>query len=170
MTGKILPHDALPDFESEGACLPSTGGCSSRMGRRHLLLGLVTFSVTKPALADDPLVVIVNKGNVENPSLSDLAAVFTTRKQSWPNGQRILPFNFPPKHPARVEFDHSVLQMNPAAVARYWIDRRIRAGNPPPKQVNNAQLVVRLVAKLPGAVAYVPRSMVDASVRVADEL
>jgi hypothetical protein len=96
--------------------------------------------------------------------------MFTTRKQSWQNGQRIVPFNFPPKHSVRVEFDRSVLQMNPEAVARYWIDRRIRGGNPPPKQVSNARLIVRLVAKLPGAVAYVPRGLVDASVRVVYEL
>jgi hypothetical protein len=96
--------------------------------------------------------------------------MFTTRKQSWNGGGRIVPFNFPPKHEVRVDFDRAVLEMSPEEVARYWIDRRIRGGTPPPKSVNNAALIVRLVSKLEGAIGYVPRSSVDPSVRIVTQL
>jgi hypothetical protein len=96
--------------------------------------------------------------------------MFTTRKQSWDGGKRIVPFNFPPKHAVRVAFDRSVLEMDPDDVARYWIDRRIRGGNAPPKQVSSAQLIVRLVEKLDGAIGYVPKSAVSSGVRVAVSL
>lgn len=91
--------------------------------------------------------------------------MFITRKQDWGAGKRILPFNFPAKHDVRVSFDRAVLDMDPDAVARYWIDRRIRGGNPPPKQIPNAQLMLRLVQKLDGAIGYVPASIAQ-NVRV----
>ncbi len=96
--------------------------------------------------------------------------MFTTRRQSWGGGSRIVPFNFPPKHQVRVDFDRAVLEMSPEEVARYWIDRRIRGGTPPPKSVSSAQLIVRLVSKLEGAIAYVPRSALAADVRVVTSI
>lgn len=102
--------------------------------------------------------------------MADLAAMFTTRKQSWGGGKRIVPFNFPPKHDVRVAFDRAVLDMDPDDVARYWIDRRIRGGNPPPKQVSNARLIVRLVEKLDGAVAYVPEGTPLGNTRIVQKL
>lgn len=131
---------------------------------------LVGSSLVTPAYAAPVLVVIVHAGNQETPSLADLAAMFTTRKQTWSGGKRIVPFNFPPKHEVRVAFDRAVLEMDPDAVARYWIDRRIRGGNPPPKQVTNARMIVRLVEKLDGAIAYVPRDTPLGATRVVREL
>ena len=133
---------------------------STKLTRRRLLIGatgLVAASLVTPAYGMD-LAVIVNPSNKENPSLADLAAIFTTRKQSWGAGKRIIPFNFPAKHPIRVAFDRRVLGMEPDDVARYWIDRRIRGGNAPPKQVSNGRLIARLVEILEGAIAYVPVS------------
>lgn len=146
---------------------------SSLLTRRSLLAGsaaLVGSSLVTPAYAAPGLVVIVHAGNQETPSLADLAAMFTTRKQTWSGGKRIVPFNFPPKHEVRVAFDRAVLEMDPDAVARYWIDRRIRGGNPPPKQVTNARMIVRLVEKLDGAIAYVPRDTQLGATRVVREL
>ncbi len=148
---------------------------SQRGLTRRLLLaapGAIASSLLLPlnAFAAEPLVLIVNKKNSATPSRAELTAIFTTRKLSWGAGKRIVPFNFPPKHSIRTRFDRSLLNMAPDDVARYWIDRRIRGGSAPPKQVGNAQLIVRLVAKLNGAIGYVPRSAVNDSVRVLREL
>jgi hypothetical protein len=142
------------------------------ISRRHALLGagaLVTASLVTPAWAEE-LVVVVHPSNPEMPTRAQLAAMFTTRRQSWNGGARVVPFNFPPKHQVRVDFDKAVLEMSPEEVARYWIDRRIRGGTPPPKSVSSAQLIVRLVSKLEGAVAYVPRSSVEGDVRIVTAL
>lgn len=141
--------------------------------RRNLIAGasaIVGTSLTSSAWAEDQVVVIVNKNNKEEPSRSDLAAMFTTRKQSWGGGVRVVPFNFPARHEVRVQFDKEVLKMDPDDVARYWIDRRIRGGNAPPKQIPSAQLIVKLVQKFDGAVAYVPKSFATDDVRIVSEL
>lgn len=130
---------------------------------------MVAASIVTPVWASD-LVVVVHASNPETPSRAQLAAMFTTRRQAWNGGERIVPFNFPPKHQVRVDFDQAVLEMSPEEVARYWIDRRIRGGTPPPKAVNSAQLIVRLVSKLEGAIAYVPRSAVEGNVRIVTQL
>lgn len=141
--------------------------------RRRLLAGsaaLVGGSLVTPAYAGAGLVVIVHRNNQESLSLADLAAIFTTRKQSWSGGKRIVPFNFPAKHEVRVAFDHAVLEMDPDEVARYWIDRRIRGGSPPPKQVSNARLIARLVEKLDGGIGYVPAGTELGATRVVRSL
>jgi len=148
-------------------------GSNIEFARRSLLLGAAvsaTAMITGRAEAADRLVVVVNSANAERLSASELAAIFTTRKLSWGGGKRIVAFNFPPKHRLRVTFDRSVLDMSVEDVARYWIDRRIRGGSSPPKQVANAKLLVRLVGKLDGAIAYVPRSEVNDTVRIVKEI
>src|SRR5690606_14980324 len=133
---------------------------STSLNRRKLLAlaaSAMGASFVTPAFAAPDLVVVVHPSVGEAISMADLGAIFTTRKQSWNGGKRIVPFNFPAKHEVRVAFDEAVLSMDPDAVARYWIDRKIRGGNPPPKQIQNAELVVRLVEKLDGAIGYVPK-------------
>ncbi len=141
--------------------------------RRIFLAGasaLLASSVIDSARASERLVVIVHPKITHDLSDAELAAVFTTRKQNWSDGSRIVPFNFPAKHEVRVAFDQEILEMSPDDVARYWIDRRIRGGNPPPKQVPNGSMIVKLVQRLEGAIAYVPESNVMDGVRIARQL
>lgn len=143
-----------------------------QISRRSLVLGsagILASTLVEPAFAAEKIVVVVNPANKEKPSKSDLAAMFTTRKQSWGSGKRVVPFNFPAKHSVRVAFDKAILDMDPDDVARYWIDRRIRGGSAPPKQVSGAQLIARLVEKMDGAVAYLPKSMAS-GLRVVREI
>jgi ABC-type phosphate transport system substrate-binding protein len=132
------------------------------MKRRDFIavaVGAATWARLEEAAADQ-LVVVVNE-NVRQSTFSngELAAIFTTRRRNYENGGRIIPLNLPARSGDRVHFDESVLGMDPDEVARYWIDRKVRGGDPPPKQVPSAALVARLVQKLPGAIGYVPASM-----------
>lgn len=140
------------------------------MNRRIFLpslcaLGLGTWVL--PANAAGTLLVIAHPSNTtKSLSAAEIEAIFTTRKQYWSHGGRIQTFNFPPKHPTRVEFDKKVLGMDPDEVARYWIDRRVRGGDRPPRQIPNASLMVRIVATLEGAAGYVYENDVTSAVKV----
>jgi hypothetical protein len=48
--------------------------------------------------------------------------------------------------------------MNPDEVARYWIDRKVRGGDPPPKHVPSVAMMAKLVERLPGTIGYLPAS------------
>lgn len=146
---------------------------TTKLTRRSLIIGSAAAlgaTLVLPAYAAESLVVVVHRSNSENPSKADLAAMFTTRKQAWGNGRRVVPFNFPPKNSTRVAFDQAILDMDPDDVASYWIDRRIRGGNAPPKQVSGASVIARLVEKMEGAVAYLPKSAATNGMRVIREI
>lgn len=140
------------------------------MSRRAFLQSLACVacaSWTGPALASEELIVIVNPGlGPKSLSAADLEAIFTARQEFWPNGDRITAINFPAKHPLRVEFDRVVLHMDPDTVARYWIDRRVRGGNRPPRTVADAGTIVKVVEHLKSAISYVPAALGSAGVSV----
>ena len=70
----------------------------------------------------------------------------------------------------RDEFDRRALHLDPNEVARFWIDRRVRGGHPPPRQIPDAKTMLRVVASLETAVGYVMNSEADGSVRVVAEI
>lgn len=114
-----------------------------------------------------PLVVIVSsKTAITDISLATLRRVFQGESTSASDGQRLVPMNCPLKSPERELFDRKVLGLEPDAVARFWINRRIRDESLPPRTLPSVDLGVRVVASYPGAITYVGAGMVTKSVRV----
>lgn len=114
----------------------------------------------------DPLVVIVAAtSELREISLPTLRRAFTGTVAEA-GGQRLIPLNAPSEHEDRVLFDRSVLGMLPDEIGRFWVDQRIRGKGQAPRVIANASLAVRVVAALPGGIAYVRRSSINASVQV----
>jgi len=132
-----------------------------------LLLAAVGLSTTY-SFASDPTLAVIVHPEVEVKRLSDveLESIFLTERRYWSGTRPIIPFNLAPRSEERALFDRVVLRMEPEAIARYWLDRRVRSGNPPPRQAPDPMTVGRLVAKLPGAIGYIPESFVTHEVRV----
>jgi hypothetical protein len=98
---------------------------------------------------------------------AELAQIYSGTRTTWATGANIVPFNMPPSHALRVELDRVVLDMSPAEVGRYWIDQRIRGGPRPPRQIDDPDLMTKVVARLSGAIGYVPAGFtVPTGVRV----
>lgn len=120
-------------------------------------LAVVLATAGGTLAADAPeLVVIVNAENAAKPSAADLADIYLRRVAQWSDGTAIVPLNAPPETRPREQFDRVVLGMTPEDNARYWLDQRIRGRAAAPRQIADPHLAVRLVAKLSGAIAYVP--------------
>jgi hypothetical protein len=112
------------------------------------------------------LVVIVNAANRELPSPEILERIFLRKEMAWENGERIIPLNASPESERRQRFDRAALGMTPDEAARYWLDQRIRGGGAPPREVGDAVLTMKLVAKLSGTIGYVPGDLQLSGVRV----
>ena len=112
------------------------------------------------------LSVIVHPTNTAKLTADDLGDIFRTVMRSWPGGGQISAFELPPNTDERAMFDRAVLKMEPDDVAHFWIDRRMRGGAPPPHQVPDPGVLLRVVAKLENAVGYVPSDLAGPSVRV----
>jgi hypothetical protein len=119
---------------------------------------------TLPAIADPTrlrLAVVVARSHPgDNLSLQDLKNLYRgDRIPGW------IPFAFPAGTPERIAFDLAVLGLTPENAARYWIDRKLRGQSGPPRSVDSADLVMRVVEKLEGGVAYVRAGLVRDSVK-----
>ena len=144
------------------------------MDRRAFLFGVAgTASLLgqRPAVAAPRIAVIVNAKNpVKSLAVDEIEAIFKALRRSWSGGKRILPFNFPARDALRVAFDRAALHMEPGAVARYWIDQRVRGGHHPPTQVPSIKMMLQVVSNLETAIGYVPIGEVVSGVRVVAEV
>ncbi len=138
--------------------------------KRRILLGGAALAATLAsgsiAEAGTDLVLIVHRENTQRLSAVDIANIFRTTRRHWPGGETIVAFNLAPGSSERVNFDRVALGLEPDAASRYWIDRKIRGGQPPPRVVPNSLLVARLVAELRGGVGYAPEALLPQGVRV----
>jgi hypothetical protein len=117
--------------------------------------------------AGQTLLVVVNPAvPIAHLSSSEIESIYTSSRRSWPDGSSISAFSYSPEDDIRQEFDREILRMPPDEVARFWLDQRVRGGARPPRQVPDPALAVRLVAKLPGSIAYIPEKMVNSTVKV----
>ena len=132
---------------------------------------LVVMALARTVAADPPeLVVIVNPDNSVKISAEYLESLFLKKERFWDGNAPVIALNAPPDNANRREFDRVVLGMTPESAASYWIDLRIRSGAAPPKEVADPLLAVKLVAKLKGAIAYVPATTAVAGVRVVGRI
>jgi hypothetical protein len=131
------------------------------------LLSLMTWNASSDAQAKDEIVVVVNKANgAFTLSRDELRPMFQTTRSHWPDGVRVEPLNLADENPTRQGFDAVVLGLDPDRVARYWVDRKIRGGERPPRKVAAPSSVIRAVAGDKGGVGYLPAGDVNDSVRV----
>jgi hypothetical protein len=143
---------------------------------RKLLLAVVAataaISWQASSHADtDELYVVVNKANpVSSMSQEDLRPLFQTTKSQWNDGVKADPINLLDDDPARQQFDQAVLGLDPDRVARYWIDRKIRGGERPPRKLASASAAARSVGNERGAVAYVHRSDLTPSIKIVAKI
>ena len=127
--------------------------------------------LARTAAADPPeLVVIVNPDNSVKMSAAYLESLFLKKDRFWDGNAPVIAINAPPDTANRREFDRVILGMSPDTAASYWIDLRIRSGSAPPKEVADPLLAVKLVAKLKGAIAYVPAATAVTGVRVVGRI
>ena len=147
--------------------------CRGWLGRGYLptcqliLLTTVLHAGLAPAAPPVSLAVIVNpEVPVTALGAGELASIFTRATRTWNDGSMVRPLNLRVGTPYRIEFDRVVLDMSPERSAQYWLDKQVRGEEPAPKALGEADIIVRLVATLKGAIGYVPEDMVDANVRV----
>jgi hypothetical protein len=141
--------------------------------RRQVLAGcailtplvLLVPSGAEADVAPEPLAIVSAKGGISELSLYQLKRLYLGDAIQGPNGE-LIALNRDVKGAERLGFDRTVLGMSSEAVARYWIDRRIRGQSGAPKAVEPAAVIQRVVARLPRAVGYVRQRDLSPEVQV----
>ena len=130
------------------------------MRRLHVILWLLLCAATAvtgrpPAMADPGgpraaiVIVVARSSGIDDLSLDELRSIFMLK-----SGSRLRPLNLPPGAPERIAFERVVLGMTADQAARYWIERKIRGQGAPPKTIPTAQLLMRIVARVPDTIGY----------------
>jgi hypothetical protein len=104
-----------------------------------------------------PIVPIVSEQSRLNDISEDrLRRIFLGHASLDPDGRPLIPLNHPAGAAARERFELLMLGFGPSEAAKYWIDQSIRGAVHPPRSAAPETLLQRVVAKLPGAISYVP--------------
>lgn len=139
------------------------------VGSTSALVLIATSSFALPVDAGEArirLALVVGKDSpITDIALPDLKRLYLGEHINAA-GRRLIPLNLAPMLRERVGFDKTVLNMSPDTVARYWIDRKIRGDSGPPKSIDSADLVQRVVARLEGAIGYVQAAELRPEVKV----
>lgn len=156
------------------------GSALAAAGRRarRARAGLLLMAVLLPVLAlaapagaqkmDGSYAVIVHRSTpVDELSLVQLRQIYLGEQQFWPGGERIaLLLHAPGTHERAVALRH-LYRMGESEFRRYWIARTFRHDAVTgPKIVSSTALAKKLVARIPGAIAIVPASQADVTVKV----
>jgi len=148
-----------PPARRLGACLALSLG--------FLLLCLMPNAERLAKASDRVLlaVVVAQGSSVRDLSLTELRRIFANEGDSNSSGERYVPFNHPPHTTDRMAFDKIVLGMSPDEVSQFWIERKIRGLSGPPRSVDSLSLLLRLIARLPGAISYARPARLTGDVR-----
>lgn len=84
-----------------------------------------------------------------------LARIFLRLDPEWPDGLPAYPIARPAGHPASRMLQQRVFQRTAAELAHHWEVMSRRFGQQPPPVVGSARLLLRLIARQPGAVGIV---------------
>jgi ABC-type phosphate transport system substrate-binding protein len=134
---------------------------------KHWLASIAAASgiaIAIPAQAE--LVVIVNPKNPTTAVTTEQAAqLFLGKSASFPGGSAATALNLVEGAALRDEFYAKVADKNPGQVKAYWAKQMFSGKASPPREFATAAEVKKAVAADPGAIGYVDKGLVDASVK-----
>lgn len=97
-------------------------------------------------------------------SKSDLKRVFTGKKRDV-SGVKVVPFMLSDASPAAQSFLKDVMGMSPEEYKKFWIDAQVKGEGTAPATQKTSAAAILVSADIPGALAVVEKTAVNASVK-----
>jgi len=125
---------------------------------------LALTTLLSPGIQRDPLVVVVNPASdVSNLSIDELRGIFLGRTVMFGGRDRVALAELDNE---RARFYRTALSMDDDRFKRHWIHQVFAgAAAAPPETFTSAEEVKRFVAGRAGAIAFLPTSALDATVK-----
>jgi hypothetical protein len=112
-------------------------------------------------------VIVVNRDNpAPSLSLPEVQQIFRKQTRMWPHGEAVVPVDWDATAEIRQQFSQRVLNRTVREMAEFWVQQNITQGLTPPSTLKSARAILRFVASVPGAIAYVPASEPDDTVKI----
>ena len=133
------------------------------------LLCVSLWSATSEPKPNRHFVMIVNWQNpMTELTGPKVKMIFLRRISRWPWGAETRPMDLTEVSVLRREFTKDLLGTTPAELAVYWIDQKATRNVDPPEIVPTVEAVKAIVAAQPGAIAYIPTSALDNTVKLLE--
>ncbi len=146
------------------------------MKKPSLLIGLVLLctslctSLSTQAFAATDLVIITNPNSgVDKMTRDEVTAVFMGRTKKLPSGITALPIDQPVSG-GKAKFYGELINKELAEINSYWARLIFSGQGTPPRQADDNAEILEIVGSNKGAIAYVPRNVVDKRVRIILDL
>lgn len=135
------------------------------MKKHRILIGIFTLIFVAPLTTANAELVVVANPHVGFNQLKqgELRRIFLGQASKFPNGEGAKPLDVSGED--RNTFYQSFLNKSPEQVATYWA-KMIFTGKAEPARQVRPQDVKQAVSASTGAISYMDRSLVDASVKV----
>ncbi len=133
-----------------------------------LMFALAVF-LASAVYADADTVLIANPAIPEDTlTRSNARLLFSLRRTHWSDGHQAHVFVLKDDNPVHRAFVRQVLQLYPRQLRRVW-DRQTYSGTgQAPETVTSPKEMKRKIATTPGSVGYLPKDMVDESVKLIE--
>ncbi|MBU1643305.1 hypothetical protein KKE54_08080 [bacterium] len=114
-------------------------------------------------------VVIANKESKIDKGLdaNEIRRIYL-KKRRYIDTLKLVPLNLSASDPLRESFQKEVLSMSDRQLASYWAKQHY-LGHRPPLTMMSVESVLAFVREVNGAIGYVPKEAVDASVKIIYE-
>src|SRR5882757_2194540 len=137
--------------------------------RTKLLAALLTallFSPRPAPAADDAVVVIIHKDNLQQVDQNFVVAIYSGRLKGWPDGSPVFPLDQSDGTSVREAFYMNFVGRTAANMQAVWAQNIFSGKGLPPKIAAPDSEMKRIVSTNRNAIGYIRASAVDDSVRV----
>lgn len=121
----------------------------------HIALLLVASLIGSQAIAAEYAVIINGANNYSASDIEhakkDIRLFYLKEQSEWPNNEKVKPYGLLSTSAGQLAFNKEVLGMSEAELTRHWLNKKQTTGETPPKALKSDRIVVKLVAKKPGA-------------------
>jgi ABC-type phosphate transport system substrate-binding protein len=132
---------------------------------RHAVFVFVCGAAANVAAAE-VVVVVSAKSPITALRADQVANIFLGKAMTYPGGEEAVPLDLNEGAAARHEFYAKVTRWSPALLKAHWSKLLFTGKGHPPKSLENAEAVKKVIAENPKFIGYMDRSALDASVRV----
>lgn len=126
-----------------------------------LSLSVMLASMT---FAGDWVLVANPTSGIGSVSKADLKRVYTGKKTQL-GGSKVVPFLVVETNPVTASFLQDVLGMSPSEYKKFWVDAQIKGEGTAPATHKSSAIAILVAADIPGAIAVVEKSAVNATVK-----
>lgn len=133
------------------------------MKPKAIILLFISFLIQNSQA--DLLVIAHPDTPLQQINADQLADIFTAKMKSWPDGKRIIPVNREANSVTRGDFSQAVFNEPPEALADYWAKLQFKGEKPPLIQESDNGALL-FVQRVPGAIAYVNKSIAVSGVKI----